>query len=129
MTTEANGLKMWTKRIVLATAVLTFLGLVANYWTDLGLPVPASAADVDKLDKNQATLAIEFYRDREYDSKKERREYRRWLLAIQEDNPGNLVQQHRIEEWIAEIDIKIQAAQEKRMEFEERKLELERSRK
>ena len=129
MTTETNGLKMWTKRIILATAVLTFLGLVANYWTDLGLPVPASAADVDKLDKNQATLAIEFYRDRENDLEMRKFEYSWRLMAIQKSNPGDAVQQQNLMKWIAELDNQITVAHAKRVEFENRKLELERSRK
>ena len=127
MVTETNGVKMWTKRIALIAAVFALPAVIAAFWTTLGLPIPATAADLEKLDKNQATLAIEFYRDRENDLETRKREYRWRLMAVQKNAPSDVVQQHNLVKWIAELDTQIYAAHAKRVEFENRKLELEKS--
>ena len=118
-------IKLWSKRVVFVTAVGTLLGLTAHAWNQLGLPIPALAADVKNLDKRQSGIGIELYRDRENDLEKIKREYRWKLQEIKRQQPDDHAQQQMIEVWIADLDKQIEAARKKRNEFEERKLFLE----
>lgn len=118
-------IKLWSKRVAFITAVITLLGITFHIWNELGLPVPALAADVKNLDKRQSGIGIELYRDRENDLQKVKREYRWRLQDIKRNNPNDHAQQQMIEVWIADLDRQIEAARKKRNEFEDRKLFLE----
>ena len=47
-------IKLWSKRVAFVTAAVTLFGLLFHTWNQLGLPIPALAADVKNLDKAAA---------------------------------------------------------------------------
>ena len=118
-------IKLWSKRVAFVAAVIALSGMLLHTWNELGLPVPALAADVKQLDKRQSGIGIELYRDRENDLQKNKREYRWRLQEIRREAPEDHAQQQMIEGWIAELDKQIEDARKKRYEFEGRKLFLE----
>lgn len=120
-------IKLWSKRVAFVIGCITLFGLILHTWNQLGLPVPALAADVKTLDKRQSGIGIELYRDRENDLQKVKREYRWRLQEIRRNAPDDHVQQQMIEVWIADLDKQIEAARDKRNEFEDRKLFLEKA--
>lgn len=125
--TDKNGLKIWIKRMALATAIIILFGLVLDIWIRLDLPRPAMAADVKNLNKRQAGIGIELYRDRENDLIKVKREYRWKLQDLKREAPKDHNQHQMVEAWIDELDIQIETARKKRTEFEDRKIFLERT--
>jgi len=121
-------MKLWGKRVAFVTGAIVLLGLVLDTWIRFGLPVPATAADINKLSKGQAQIGIKVQSQEERRLRGEIRSLSFQLKSLQRKNKNDPMVIDLKKIYIRDLEeLKIQLGDEKqlRLKYNNRLLDLE----
>jgi len=121
-------MKLWGKRVAFVTGGIVLLGLVLDTWTRIGLPVPATAADINQLSKGQAQIGIKVQSQEERRLRSEIRSLSFQLKTLERKNKNDPMVIDLKKVYIRDLEeLKIQLDDEKelRLKYNNRLLDLE----
>ena len=121
-------MKLWGKRVAFVTGSIVLLGLVLDTWNRLGLPVPATAADINQLSKGQAQIGIKVQSQEERRLRSEIRSLSFQLKTLERKNKTDPMVIDLKKIYIRDLEeLKIQLDDEKqlRLKYNNRLLDLE----
>ena len=126
---NGDTIKLWSKRIAFWTACIVFAGLLIHTWDELGLPVPATASDINRLSKGQAEIGIKQQSQEERRLRSEIRELQfRIETMVQEDktDPNDLILRKIYIRDLEELTIQLEDEKQLRIQYKNRIINLER---
>lgn len=119
-----DSLTKWGVRVGIIAGVFAVLTAISTFWLWAEFPLPASAMNVERLEKQQAQTAIEVYNSKAKRNRKELRELKREKRRLEREEPNAIRAQEDIDDAIDEIE-EIEKKLNKRLrKFEDRLIEL-----